>query len=402
MQPSAKLNVALLLLCQSSSVTSSVLLVTTAALIGKDLAPVESIATLPLALKELSTMVTTIPASLLMAKLGRRWGFTLGACLGMLGGGLGMWAIALKSFALFCASTALIGAFLGFAAFYRFAAAEAATAVFRAQAISLVIGGGVLGAIAGPNLATLSRGWFVNNTYMGAIACIVGLQVLAIALLQGVSLHKPQVQQAEKGGRSVWTIVRQPIFVVAVLGSMASYSTMALIMTATPLAMVADAHPFERAATVIQWHVLGMFVPSFFTGWLIRRLGVIDIIVTGACILLTSIAIDLLGSTFSHYWWALLLLGVGWNFMFVGSSSLLTGVYEPEEQTKTQAVHDFMMFGLVAMSTLASGQVFHYWGWATVNWLGVPMVSIALIATLLLRWRRGYAQLPGTVGQSTD
>jgi MFS family permease len=387
----AKKNVVLLALCQALAMTGNTVLITVAALIGYSLAADKSLATVPLALQQLATMGATIPASMLMKRLGRQPGFIIGVLIGMAGAGVGVYAVFSSSFPLFCLATLLFGVFNGFVGFYRFAAADAASENFRAQAISFVVAGGVLAALLGPELAKQSKDWFAPVLYAGSLGAIAVLQLISVVLLLWVDI--PPLSQAERSqkGQALTVIMQQPVFIVAVLGSMLSYGVMSLVMTATPLAMVAVAHPFHAAASVIQWHVLGMFAPSFFTGFLIARFGVLNIILWGSGLNVLCIAINLLGTGFLNFSVALLLLGVGWNFMFIGSSTLLTEAYTPAEKAKTQAAHDFIMFGFVAFATFLSGRLLHGYGWAMVNYAGLPMILLALAAALWLRRQRSAA-----------
>ncbi|MBD2091661.1 MFS transporter [Microcoleus sp. FACHB-1515] len=383
--PRAK--VLLLALCQALAMTGSIVLFTTAALVGQSLAANKALATLPLALLQIATMLTTIPASLLMQRIGRQLGFMVGVLIGLAGASLAIAAIFAANFPLFCFSTILFGSFNGFVGFYRFAAAEIASEKFRSQAIAWVVAGGVIAALLGPQLATWSKD-ALTATFAGSYAAIALLQILSLAVL--LLLKMPRPAQAERGysGRSIPEVVQQPVFLVAILGSMLGYGVMVLVMTATPLAMVAQAHPFQEAALVIQWHVLGMFTPSFFTGYLIARFGVLNIIGVGGVLSLMCLAMNLLGSGLVNFSIALLLLGIGWNFLYIGSTTLLTETYQPEERAKTQALHDFLMFAFVALATMLSGTVFQQMGWYAVNWAGLPMVAVVLIAVLWLRQQK--------------
>lgn len=385
---SEKKNVLLLALCQVLAMTGNTVLFITAAIVGQALATDKSLATLPLALLPLATMVFTIPASLLMRQIGRQKGFMTGILIGLTGAGLGIYAIVAHSFILFCCATILFGSFNGFAAFYRFAAADVATEEFRSSAIALVVSGGVIAALIGPQLATWSKDWLQSAVFTGSLAAIAILQLISLCLLWLMNLPQPAKNELQIKGRSLFVIIRQPVFIVAVLGSMFGYGVMALVMTATPLAMIAQSHPFHEAATVIQWHMLGMFTPSFFTGFLIARWGVLTIISWGSLITLLSLAINLWGTGLLSFSVALLLLGIGWNFLFIGSSTLLTEVYAPAEKAKTQALHDFLMFGFVAFTTMLSGSVLQNLGWQAVNLSGIPMMLLVLTTVFWLRQQR--------------
>ena len=380
--------------------TGNIILFTTAALVGFSLAEDKSLATLPLAIQQLATMLATIPAALWMRQVGRQMGFMGGVLIGLAGAGLGLYAILSGSFVLFCLATLLFGAFNGFVGYYRFAAAEMASEGFRSQAVSFVVAGGIIAALAGPGLATWTKD-SLAVTFAGCLLVIMALQVVALLLLSQVQVPPLSEQERQAEGRGMGAIARQPIFVVAVLGSMMGYGVMALLMTATPLAMVAVNHSFPTAASVIQWHVLGMFVPSLVTGWLIARFGVLTIILAGTGISGLSIAINLAGTNAANFFVALLLLGIGWNFMFIGSTTLLTAAYTPAERSKTQAAHDFLMFAFVAFATFLSGRLLTQWGWAMVNYVGFIMVAAALMGVLWL-WPQRLLAAPGKPSTLVD
>ncbi|MCL6436058.1 MAG: MFS transporter [Leptolyngbyaceae cyanobacterium HOT.MB2.61] len=389
---SMKKKVSLLALCQALAITGNIILFTVAALIGQSLASDKSLATLPLALLQLTTMTVTIPASLLMQRVGRKIGFMVGILIGLSGAGIGISAVLVNSFVLFCGAAILFGAFSSFVGFYRFAAAEIATDAFRSQAIALVMAGGVLAALTGPQLATWSKDWLQPATFAGSMITIAILQFISLGLMALLELPPPTREKYPGKGRSLPVILRQPVFIVAVLGSMLGYGVMVLVMTATPLAMVANAHPFHEAATVMQWHVLGMFAPSFVTGFLIARFEVLTILTWGGLLNLLCLLINLWGTGLLSYSVALLLLGIGWNFLFIGSTTLLTEAYTLVEKAKTQAIHDFFMFGFIAFATILSGSVFHNAGWKVVNLTGIPMVVSVLIAIAWLRHQRANAK----------
>ncbi len=366
--------------------TGSIVLFTTAALIGSTLATDKSLATLPLALLQLATMLTTIPAAFILKQWGRKFGFMTGVLVGLSGAGLGIYAIFAGSFVFFSVSTLLYGIFNGFVGYYRFAAADAATEAERSRAISFVIAGGILAALIGPKLATWTKDW-LPATFAGGLVAIALLQILTLLLLSLVDLPPLAQQKPQERGRGLGAIVQQPVFMVAVLNSMIGYGVMALLMTATPLAMVAVHHPFHTAASVIQWHVLGMFTPSLFTGYLIARFGVLTIILTGIFLNGLCVAMNLTGTNAPHFFGALLLLGIGWNFMFIGSTTLLTETYTPAERAKTQATHDFLMLSFVTFTTFLSGRLLNDGGWAVINYTGLVLIGVALIAVLYLQRR---------------
>jgi len=279
---SVKAQVTLLTLTQALAMTTDTVLITTAALVGYAIAADKSLATVPLAMRQVATMAATIPASMLMERVGRRGGFLLGTAVGVLGASLSIYSLMLANFGLFTLAMMLLGLANGFVGYYRFAAADIADEAFRSQAISWVIAGGIIAAVLGPWLANGSQGWFDSELYIGAFVAVVALQLLSAVCLLFLNIPHTAKRQMQESVRSLKTIARQPKFWVATVGSTISYGVMAFIMTATPLAMTDHTHSFAQSAAVIQWHVFGMFGLALFTGWLIKRFGVIAIISTGA------------------------------------------------------------------------------------------------------------------------
>ncbi len=380
-----KSQVTLLALCQALAMTTNTVLITTAALVGYALAADKALATLPLAARQIATMLATIPASMLMQRIGRRSGFLVGSAIGVVGAGLSIYSLIVTSFWLFTLAMAVLGFANSFVGYYRFAAADVADEAFRSQAISWVIAGGIIAAILGPWLANGSKDWFNSELYIGAFVAVLVLQLLSTLLLYWLQIPRTAKQTSATHARSLFKIVRQPKFFVATIGSTISYGVMAFVMTATPLAMTAKNHSFSQSASVIQWHVFGMFGPALITGWLIKRFGLITIITTGALMLLACMGLNLVGTSFWHFAIALLLLGLGWNFMYVGSTTLLTETYTPEEKAQAQAVHDFAVFGFVAIATYCSGQIFYRFDWAMLNQISWPLVLMALFAVIWLQ-----------------
>ncbi len=380
-----KFQVTLLALCQALAMTTNTVLITTAALVGYALAADKALATLPLAVRQIATMTATIPASMLMQRIGRRGGFLLGTVIGIAGASLSIYSLSTADFWLFTLSMACLGIANSFVGYYRFAAADVASEAFRPQAISWVIAGGIIAAVLGPWLANGSQGWFNSELYIGAFVAVLVLQLVSALLLCFLDIPHTIKRKSETKSRSLFEIVRQPKFFIATLGSTISYGVMAFVMTATPLAMTAESHSFSQSAAVIQWHVFGMFGPALATGWLIKRFGVSTIILTGAALLLSCMGLNLAGTSFWHFAIALFLLGLGWNFMYVGSTTLLTETYTPDEKTQAQATHDFAVFGFVAIATYFSGQIFYKFDWTMLNQISWPLVLIALVAVLWLR-----------------
>ena len=392
---SAKSQVALLALCQATAMTTNTVLVTVAALIGYALATDKALATVPLAMRQVATMATTIPASLLMQRIGRRGGFLVGSLVGLMGSGIGIYSLIIAHFWLFTLATTLLGVSNSFVGYYRFAAADVADDGFRSQAISWVLAGGIIAAILGPWVANGSKGWFDSDLYVGALAAILALQALSSLLLLRLQIPLTTAEHNSQDSRPLVNIMGQPKFLVATLGSTVSYGVMVFVMTATPLAMAVESHSFGQTASVIQWHVIGMFGPSLITGWLIKRLGVLQIIVTGAVLNLGCMGLNLAGTSFWHFATALFLLGLGWNFMYVGSTTLLTETYSPAEKGRVQAIHDFVVFSFVALVTFLSGRIFYRFDWTILNQMSWPLVLFTLLVVVWLQQKRLHSQRMG-------
>lgn len=352
---------------------------TVGGLAGLILAADKSLATLPIAATMVGAMAGTVPASLLMGRIGRRAGFILGTLIGALGGGVSAFGMIQESLLLLCAGTLLVGIYQAFAQYYRFAAAEAASASFKSQAISLVLAGGVVAAIAGPQIGVLAKD-IAGPEFVGSFLAIVVLSLMASAFLAFIRMPPALAVGIDGEARPLMQIVRQPKFLVALGGAAVGFGVMILAMTATPLAMVAHHHAASDAAFVIQWHVLGMFVPSFFTGFLIARFGVLTMMLAGAAALAGHVAISLSGLALLHFLSALVLLGVGWNFLFVGGTTLLTETYRPSERAKVQALNDFSIFGVVVVASFASGWLMHGIGWMGVNLAALPFLAATAVA----------------------
>lgn len=351
-------------------------------------------ATVPLFLNHAGIMAMTIPASLIMARIGRRWGFSIGACLSISFGALGALAVLRQSFLLLCIAAFLKGAAAAFAHYYRFAAADVSPPALRPRAISYVMAGGVAAGFLGPELAKHTVDWFAPITFMGVFVALSLVAMASLALLQGVRVPPLTAMEKAEGGRPLSEIARQPAFMTAVVASMFGYATMTLVMTSTPLAMNACGYGFRENATVIQWHIVAMFLPSFITGHLIQRFGVLPVIATGAVIELGCALVNLAGVDFWNFLIANILVGLGWNFAFVGGTTLLTRTYEPVERAKVQASHDFAVYATTATAALASGFMQASVGWTVINLATLPMMTMIVLATLWLavRQRTGDAQ----------
>ena len=387
-------NVLVLAICQAMGATGTSMLAAVASLVGYSLVEDKSLATVPIAVQWTATMCATIPASHLMRWVGRRAGLSVGALSLIIGGILGYNAIASSSFALFLLASVFTGTSVAFMQYYRFAAVDAVPESFRSKAISLVLAGGVVAAVLGGEVAKASFDWFLPYVYAGCYVALAIIGLLVLIALQGVRIPRLSAAQLRSSGRPLRVIARQPAFIVAVLAGALSYGAMVLVMTATPLAMGASGFVFTDSATVIQWHVLAMFGPSFFTGTLIQRFGVLTIILVGTVLMFLALIIDLAGVDFMNFWAALVLVGLGWNFMFVGGSTLLTSAYTIEERAKVQAANDFTVFSTSALAAFGSGALLTNLGWEGVNAGVAPAMAIALVAViwLMLVERRNTAK----------
>ncbi len=356
------------------------------------------LATMPLFLNHAGIMAVTIPASLLMARIGRRWGFTIGATLSVLFGVCAALAVWMRSFELLCFAAFLKGSAAAFAHYYRFAAADVSPVHLKSRAISYVLAGGVAAGFIGPELAKYTVDWFAPVTFMGIFVALSLVAAASMLILQALQIPPLSATEKAKGGRPLKEIARQPAFVTAVMSSMFGYAVMTLVMTSTPLAMVACGYGFRESATVIQWHIIAMFLPSFFTGHLIQRFGVLPIIATGALIELGCALVNLAGVDFWNFLIANVLVGLGWNFAYVGGTTLLTRTYEPVERAKVQAAHDFTVYATTATAALASGVMHASAGWTVINVATLPLMLTIVLATVWLaaKQRAGRRQPQAT------
>lgn len=381
-------NLFLLFASESCTRTASVIMLTVMALLGRQLAPTPDLATLPLALVPVATLLTTVPAARLMRRRGRRLGFSLGAVLGALGAGLALAGVLNAEFWILCAGAVGVGAAGGFATYYRFAAAEAVDTPLKSRAISLVMGGGIVAALLGSRLAVWSREWLGDSVFAGPFVCILLVQLLSLGFMLLVRLPLPSAEEQAREGRPLWQIARQPACMLALAGAVLAWFIMSLLMNATPLCMGRHHHAFADTAQVIQWHVLGMYVPAFFTGHLIGRFGEIRVMLAGLVLLLGAAGVGLSGLELEYFLVGLTLLGVGWNFLFVSATALLTTTYEPWERTRVQALNDFAVYGALVLSTLASGPLEEQLGWETLNQGTIPVLLAALAVVVWFEVRQ--------------
>ena len=391
-------NVSLLAICQALMMTASTLIVATSALVGLMLAENKALATLPFGLMWLMTTLTSVPAALWMRRVGRRAGLMTGVLFALLGGSLCTLAIIERRFDLFCLGSMLVGAFNAFGQQYRFAAADAAGEDFRARAISLVVAGGVIAAFAGPNLARVTRDLYPLDMFAGCYAAMIALYILSFVALVFIRMPPAVIATVRITAAGFALLMTRRRFLVAAASAMLGYGVMNLVMTSTPLAMLDSGFEFGETATVIQWHVLAMFLPSFFTGHLIERFGALTIIMTGALLQLCCVLVNLQGQEQWNFVTGLMLLGLGWNFLFLGGTTLLTTSYSGAEKAMAQGLNDFLVFGMVTVTALGSGALHHTFGWNAVNLVMVPFTALAFVMGLWLHRRTmGKAKAPQPV-----
>jgi MFS family permease len=292
-------------------------------------------------------------------------------------------ALWLGSFALFCFGTAVIGIYTAFGLQYRFAAAEVAAPEFRAKAISLVLAGGIAGGFLGPQASLWAKD-LLGVPFLGSFLVLSAFALFALGVQSQVRVPRPSMEETRGGGRPLSEIVRQPVFIVAALSAALGYGIMNLLMTATPLAMSFCSHPFSAAAFVIEWHVVGMYAPGFFTGSLIKRFGVLKVIAVGIILMGACVAVALSGIAIWQFWTALVLLGVGWNFMYTGGTTLLIDAYTPAEKAKTQGINDVIVFTVMSISSFSSGALISAAGWDWMNLGALPLLAVVASAVFWL------------------
>ena len=380
---SQKKNIALLAAAQGLLLTNGITLVAINGLLGMQLATDKRLATLPITTYVIGGALATLPAAFFMKRYGRRAGFMLGSGLGMLGALIAAFAVSTGSFWLLCFGTVFAGIYNAFGQQYRYAAADAASLDWKGKAISFTLAGGILGGVIGPEVGKLTR-TLLEPTYLASYGALVGFAALSMLIASRLDIPPLSVSEQKAVGRPLGQIARQPAVVVAVLAAACGYGVMNLLMTATPLAMDICGLPFADTAFILQWHVIAMFAPSFFTGGLIKRFGVLNILIAGAALMFVCIGIALSGVTLMHFWWALVLLGVGWNFLFIGGTTLLTETYRPEEKAKVQGSNDFIVLGVQGLTSLSSGVLISSQGWTSLNTYALPVVAMTALASMLL------------------
>jgi len=380
----------LLALCQGFLLTNNVTFIAINGLVGLSLAPVPWMATLPVAGYVAGGSLCASLVARHQRAYGRRRAFQLGLLVAMASTALCAYAASSHNFWLLVAATMVAGYYNANAALYRFAATELVEPAFKERAISWVLAGGILGAVVGPNLASATRD-ALPVAFAGAYASLVGIAALSLLTMSFIRFPPLPLPNPAHPGRPLREIARQPVFIVAVIACALGYGVMNLLMAATPIAMSQCAHPFSSAALVLEWHVLGMFVPSFFTGSLIRRFGVLPVMAVGVLLNALCIAVALSGVDLMQFLVALFALGVGWNFLYIGGTTLFTQAYRPEEKTTAQAAMDTVVMATMTLTSLGSGALITTQGWTWLN-LGsiVPVLLIAAaLGWLALRPRAG-------------
>lgn len=375
-------NLWLLTICQGLFMTNNVVFIAINGLVGLSLAPFGWMATLPLMAYVVGGAMSTVLVSQTQSRFGRKVSFQLGLAVAVLSALLCCYAVYDKNFWLLVTATVVAGYYNANAQLYRFAAAELAVPAFKEKAISLVMAGGLLGAVLGPNLASQTRS-LMDAPFAGAYLALALVALLAMALLAYVTFPPAPAKTELNGGRPLAEIMRQPVFIVAAAAGALGYGVMNLLMAATPIAMQVCGLPFSDVAWVLEWHVIGMFAPGFFTGHLIKRFGTLPIMAVGLALNIACVLIALSGVEFQQFLMALFLLGLGWNFLFTSATTLATTAYRPEEKDKVQAALNFCVFAVLAVSSLTSGVLVTTQGWTLLN-LG-SLVPLGMTG-LLLGW----------------
>lgn len=379
-------NTAVLLIAQCMFVSGTVLMVTVGGIAGSSLSPTPVLATLPMSLMVVGTALSTVPASLGMQRFGRRAGFATAALLGIAACQLAVFALQVENFVLFCVAGGLIGVTVAFSQQFRFAAAESVPLSMISKAVSLILLGSIGGALVGPEMAARSPQWTPDQPFKGAYYAATVTYLLAFFVLLAFRNPDPAAatdDEVQENRRSIRSIILLPVVTAAILGGMVGQGVMTFIMTATPVSMhVVDGISLAATAEVIRAHVLAMYLPSLFSGLLISWIGVRRVMFFGIAALAGTIGLGMLGHKFMHYWAALVLLGIGWNFLFVGGTTLLVGAYRPSERFRMQAVNDFSVFGISALASLLGGAVLLEFGWETVL-VAATLPLLVMVAALV-------------------
>jgi len=387
-------NVWLLTISQALMLSVSSMVVFVGGLVGSQLAPVANLATLPVASIVVGTAVTIPPVTLLMNTIGRRRSFFIMGIYSIVIALLAGYAISISSFYLFCVSTFLFGATYSCVMQFRFASMESVDEDQIPKAASMVLVGGIAAAFLGPEIAVYGKD-ILNVEFAGSFILLAGLFVLALLVLTGFKNSIPPEITKEESQRPLKEIFKQRIFWVSILSATIGYAVMSFIMTATPVSMhVMDGHSLEHTKWVIQSHIIAMFLPSLITAWVIRKIGISRMMIIGLIAYLICIAIAFAGKHLGNYWVSLILLGVGWNFLFIGATTLLPQCYRPSERFKVQAVNDFVIFGTQAVASLSAGWFIFAMGWKILLLINLPFIFFMLIVILKWQPKKAHTQAP--------
>ena len=379
-------NVVVLALCQALHNSGRTLTFIAASLVSISMLEDNlTFVTAPVTMMLVGTAAGTLPSAYLMRALGRKWGFAIGSLVGVFGSAVAAYAISIDTFLLFNIGIFMFGMYGGAAQQYRFAAADVAPEHIKAKSVAIVIAMGVVGGIIGPETVLLTKNTIGALPFEGTFWALGVFCLLSAVIILGVDIPKLTKKEYSNTGRPLSKIMLNHTFIVALIAALFGYAVMNLLMTATPVTMRSETFTDNNITRVIQWHVIGMFAPGFFTGSLIKYFGVVRIIVVGSFLLLISVCVALSGDSLTHFFITLFCIGVGWNFTFTGGTLLITEVHSPSEQAKVQGVNDFILFTGLALSSLFAGVIYHFMGWMWVNLATAPMIIAVLLSAIWLR-----------------
>src|SRR6266545_829566 len=379
----AKRNALVLAVGQALAGANNTVIASTGGILGVMLAPDKGLATLPITVMVVGMWFGTLPVGFLARRVGRRFALQVGCAFGILSGLISCGAVLQGSFWQFLVGTFCAGLYAAGHQSYRFAACDTASDSFRPKAVSWVLAGGILAGVIGPQLVIFTKDQWPPYLFAATYLAQAAVALIAACVLMLVRVPPPAMRSPANSGRPLSEIARMPRFIVAVACGVASFTMMNLVMTSAPIAMIACGHSVTDATLGIQWHVLAMYAPSFITGTIILRFGLERVIFTGLMLIALSAAIGIVGITVAHFWIALVLLGIGWNFAFIGATTMVTECHRPEERNKVQAFNDFLVFGAMAVGSFSSGQVLAAFGWTAVNGVVFPFI---LVAGAMLVW----------------